>query len=55
MVRELEPGMCLAKGLFSPAGLLLVPENHALTAAQIAKIRNYNLINGVTQRLLVYS
>ncbi|MCE9612506.1 MAG: response regulator [Chthoniobacter sp.] len=52
---ELEPGMSLAKGIYSPAGLLLIPEGQALTTATLAKIRNHNMLAHVTQRLLVYS
>ncbi len=51
---ELRSGMQLAKGIFSPAGLLLFPEGQALSDATIAKIKNHNLLNHVTQRLLVY-
>lgn len=55
MLDELEPGMILANGLYSPHGLLLVGEGQMLSAATIAKIRNHNLINPISQRLLVYS
>ena len=55
MLNELRPGMHLARGIFSPAGLLLIPEGQELTTPTIAKIKNHNLISSVTQRLLVYS
>jgi response regulator RpfG family c-di-GMP phosphodiesterase len=54
-VADLEAGMALADGIFSPSGLLLIPEGQTLTEPTIAKIKNHNLINHVTQRLLVYS
>lgn len=54
-VDELQPGMVLASGIYSPNGLLLVAEDQVLTAATIAKIRNYNRLNQVNQRLLVYT
>ena len=55
MLNELRPGMHLARGIFSPAGLLLIPEGQELTSPTIAKIKNHNLLANVTQRLLVYS
>lgn len=53
-IGELRPGMALAKGIFSPAGLLLIPEGQHLTEPTIEKIQHHSLINHVTQRLLVY-
>ena len=55
MLNELRPGMHLARGIFSPAGLLLIPEGQELTSPTISKIKNHNLLTNVTQRLLVYS
>jgi response regulator RpfG family c-di-GMP phosphodiesterase len=55
MIEELEPGMVLATGLYSPHGLLLVGEGQMLSASTISKIRNHNLISAISQRLLVYS
>ncbi len=55
MLNELRPGMHLARGIFSPAGLLLIPEGQELTTPTITKIMNHNLLTNVTQRLLVYS
>ncbi len=54
-VSDLQAGMALADGILSPAGLLLIPEGHTLTEQTIAKIQKHNLLNHVTQRLLVYS
>ena len=55
MLEELEPGMVLASGIYSPHGLLLIGEGQALGPATIAKIRNHNQITPISQRLLVYS
>ena len=55
MVDELTPGMRLAKGIYSPSGLLLVAEGQDLNPATITKIKNHNMLTNVTQRLLVYS
>ncbi len=55
MLDELQPGMILANGLYSPHGLLLVGEGQMLSPAMISKIRNHNLIDPISQRLLVYS
>jgi len=53
-VGDLRPGMALVDGVFSPSGLLLIPEGQQLTDSTIAKIRSHNLVNRVTQRLKVY-
>ncbi|MBK9990533.1 MAG: response regulator [Verrucomicrobia bacterium] len=55
LLEELTPGMILANGLYSPHGLLLVGEGQSLSPAMISKIRNHNLIDPISQRLLVYS
>ncbi|HEU5081171.1 MAG TPA: HD domain-containing phosphohydrolase [Opitutaceae bacterium] len=55
LLDELEPGMILANGLYSPHGLLLVGEGQTLSNAMISKIKNHNLIDPISQRLLVYS
>jgi response regulator RpfG family c-di-GMP phosphodiesterase len=55
LLDELQPGMVLANGLYSPHGLLLVGEGQTLSTAMISKIRNHNLIDPISQRLLVYS
>jgi len=51
---ELEPGMVLAGGIYSPSGLLLIPEERRLTAGIVAKIREHDMANPITQRLMVY-
>lgn len=55
LLDELEPGMVLASGIYSPHGLLLIGEGQSLGQATIAKIRNHNQITPISQRLLVFS
>jgi response regulator RpfG family c-di-GMP phosphodiesterase len=55
LLGELEPGMMLATGIYSPHGLLLVGEGQTLGAGIIAKIRNHNEVTPINQRLLVYT
>jgi response regulator RpfG family c-di-GMP phosphodiesterase len=54
-LHELEPGMVLANGIYSPHGLLLIGEGQALSPFTIAKIHSHNQITPLSQRLLVYS
>ncbi len=51
---ELEPGMVLAKGIYSPSGLLLIPEDKRLTGGIISKIKEHDFANPITQRLMVF-
>lgn len=51
---ELEPGMILAKGIYSPSGLLLIPEERRLTQGIIKKIKEHDFANPITQRLMVF-
>jgi response regulator RpfG family c-di-GMP phosphodiesterase len=55
LIEELQPGMILATGIYSPHGLLLVGEGQTLGANIISKIRHHNEIAPISQRLLVYS
>jgi len=55
LLDELEPGMILASGIYSPHGLLLIGEGQLLGPGTIAKIRDHNQIAPISQRLLVYS
>jgi len=55
MLNELEPGMILANGIYSPHGLLLIGEGHSLSPSTISKIRSHNQVAPISQRLLVYS
>jgi response regulator RpfG family c-di-GMP phosphodiesterase len=54
LLDELEPGMVLASGIYSPHGLLLIGEGQSLGPATIAKIRSHNQVTPINQRLLVY-
>lgn len=54
-LHELEPGMVLASGIYSPHGLLLIGEGQALGPGTILKIRSHNQVTPISQRLLVYS
>ena len=51
---ELKPGMRLARGIYSANGLMLVPEGEALTERQLKKLKDYNLIDTINHRLLVF-
>ncbi len=54
MLDELQPGMVLAQGVYSPHGLLLISEGQPLSSTTISKIRNHNLVAPINQRLLVH-
>lgn len=53
-LHELQPGMILANGIYSPHGLLLIGEGQPLSPETIAKIRNHNQVTPISQRLLVH-
>jgi HD-GYP domain-containing protein (c-di-GMP phosphodiesterase class II) len=55
MLNELEAGMVLANGIYSPLGLLLIGEGQALSPTTIAKIKSHHRVTPISQRLLVYS
>ncbi len=55
LLDELEAGMVLATGIYSPHGLLLVGEGQTLGPNTIAKIHSHNEITPINQRLLVFS
>jgi response regulator RpfG family c-di-GMP phosphodiesterase len=54
-LHELESGMILANGIYSPHGMLLIGEGQALSPGTIQKIRSHNQVTPISQRLLVYS
>lgn len=54
MVDELDVGMQLASGIYSPTGVLLVAEGYHLDENTIKKIRNYNSSSSLSRQLLVY-
>ncbi|MBW8864727.1 MAG: hypothetical protein JF609_07355 [Verrucomicrobia bacterium] len=51
---ELRPGMVLASDIYTPNGLLLVPEGKTLNATCIEKVLNYNRFQPLVQALTVY-
>lgn len=54
MVDELDVGMQLASGIYSPTGVLLVAEGYHLDENTIKKIRNFNSSSSLSRQLLVY-
>ncbi len=54
LLAELQPGMVVAQGIYTPYGLLLVPEGQALSESHIQLLRNHSQITPITQSLLVY-
>lgn len=54
LLDELQPGMTLARDLHSAGGLLLVPEGRRLDPVSFEKVREFNHVNPLTQRILVY-
>ncbi len=54
LLSELQPGMVLAKGIYTPNGLLLVPEGQPLSEGAIGKILSHNRNTPIVQSLLVY-
>ncbi|MEZ5278659.1 MAG: response regulator [Opitutaceae bacterium] len=51
---ELGPGVVLARGIYTPSGLLLISEDKELTPLTVNKIREHNAVTPITQRLLIY-
>jgi response regulator RpfG family c-di-GMP phosphodiesterase len=54
LLSELQPGMVLAKGIYTANGLLLIPEGQPLSPGSISKILNHNRVSPISQALLVY-
>lgn len=54
LLDELSPGMRLATGVYSPMGILLIPEGHQLDESTIAKLRNHSNLTSLPQQLLVF-
>jgi len=54
LLSEIEPGMVLAKGIYTANGLLLIPGGQVLSEAYIGKLKNHNRVNPIKQSLLVY-
>ena len=53
LLRELAPGMVLAKGIYNSRGMLLLPEGQVLTDAWIDKLHAHNRITPIAQSLFV--
>jgi response regulator RpfG family c-di-GMP phosphodiesterase len=51
---DLKPGMVLAKGIYSPTGMLLIPSDEVLTERTLHKLTAHNMVDPTTQRILVY-
>jgi hypothetical protein len=51
---DLKPGMVLAKGIYSPTGMLLIPSDEILTEKTLQKLTTHNMVDPTTQRILVY-
>lgn len=51
---ELRPGMVLSRGIYTPSGLLLIPEGKQLNATYIEKVLNYNRVQPLALTLTVY-
>ncbi len=51
---ELRPGMVLARGIYSPAGMLILPEGHLITEDSLGKIRQEKTHESGSS-LMVYS
>jgi response regulator RpfG family c-di-GMP phosphodiesterase len=51
---ELRPGMVLARGIYTPNGLLVAPEGQQLNPTYIEKLLNLDRIQPINQSLVVY-
>ena len=54
LLSELDPGMVLARGIYTAGGMLLIPEGQPLTTVYIDKLRNHHRIQPINQTLLVF-
>jgi len=54
LLSEIEPGMTLAKGIYTANGLLLIPGGQVMSEAYIGKLMNHNRVSPIKQALLVY-
>jgi response regulator RpfG family c-di-GMP phosphodiesterase len=54
LLTELEPGMVMARGIYTANGILLIPEGQTLTEAAIDKLNNHHRVNPLNQTLLIY-
>ena len=51
---ELQPGMVLARGIYTANGLLLAPDGQRLTEAYIHRLLNHHRVTPLQEALLVY-
>lgn len=51
---ELQPGMVLAKGIYTPSGIMIVPDGQPLDDQSIGQILRQNLAHPLDGSLLVY-
>lgn len=54
LLSELRPGMILARGIYTPNGILLIPKGQELSGPSIDKLLNHNQIQPINQSLVVY-
>jgi response regulator RpfG family c-di-GMP phosphodiesterase len=52
---QLQPGMVLARGVYSRSGVLLAPDGQKLTEAFIEKINRHHRLKPIAEALLVYA
>lgn len=52
---ELREGMIMASELHTPTGLLLLPEGQRISEDILMRMRHHNLIDAITDRVLVYN
>lgn len=55
LIRELRPGLELADGVRSQAGMLLMPEGTLLTQSHVDKIQTHSEMHLISDHLLVYT
>lgn len=53
-LKDLRPGMTLARSLHSPAGLLLIPEGQTISRDVLRRIHDHDILAHIKDRLLVY-
>jgi response regulator RpfG family c-di-GMP phosphodiesterase len=53
-LKELKPGMVLARGVYNANGMLLVPDGQRLTDTYIDKLNNHHRLTPLSQALLVF-
>ncbi len=51
---DLKPGMVLAKGVYSPTGMLLIPSDEVVSEKMLEKLAEDKAVDPTTGRILVY-